>query len=353
MLTPVEMQNRPLKTGRGYKKNEMDEFLEEVFKDYEQLYKENLELKDKLSVLSDGLQYYKDLEKTLQKTLVVAEKAAEETKNASISKANAIEQKAQAQARYIIEDAKKQAEKIHNQTVTLLQQYENYRSQYKQLVSAQLELMESDAFHLRLNNIADTPDFLKEEETKNADIKIPNINKSRAVEPEITSPEEEIKDEKSDDTIPVINIPDIDIPEVNIPKIEMPEMESTEMVRKAPDSADVEQKPIVVESTTHVEQSNNNTNISHSEQKNEDLTLNEIVKKELTENISSINSSSLEAFAPEKKPIRQEAKTELKRPDKIRITRPERLYIHKKITSSQETSVQEKNDNFDDTFEFL
>ncbi|MSS63967.1 DivIVA domain-containing protein, partial [Velocimicrobium porci] len=42
--------------------------------------------------LSDGLQYYKDLEKTLQKTLVVAEKAAEETKNASISKANAIEQ---------------------------------------------------------------------------------------------------------------------------------------------------------------------------------------------------------------------------------------------------------------------
>lgn len=146
MLTPVEMQGRELKTGRGYQKKEADEFLHEIFRDYESLYRENMELKDKINVLSDGLKYYKDLEKTLQKTLVVAEKAAEETTNASKKKAEGIEQKARLMADAMVNEAKKEADRIYSSVKALSQQYESYRIQCRQLATAHLEMLDSSAY---------------------------------------------------------------------------------------------------------------------------------------------------------------------------------------------------------------
>lgn len=177
MLTPVELQNLPLKAGiGGYKKKDVDTLLGEICKDYETLYKENLELKDKLSVLSEGLQYYKEMEKTLQKTLVVAEKAAEEVEATSKAKAELMKEKALAEAAYIIEDAKKQAQQIHNQTLMLVQQYENYRVQYKQLATAQVELLESEAYQIRFDS--QLPACLTEETKEPEPVPVENITES-------------------------------------------------------------------------------------------------------------------------------------------------------------------------------
>ena len=42
MLTPIDIQNHSLKTAvRGYSKKETDDFLDEILKGYEELYKEN------------------------------------------------------------------------------------------------------------------------------------------------------------------------------------------------------------------------------------------------------------------------------------------------------------------------
>lgn len=202
MLTPVELQNHPLKAGiGGYKKKEVDEFLSEVCKDYEQLYKENLELKDKLSVLSEGLQYYKEMEKTLQKTLIIAEKTAEEVENTSKAKADMIKEKALAEAAYIIEDAKKQAQQIHNQTLVLVQQYENYRVQYKRLAEAQVELMDSESYQIHFDTQA--PSFLTEEPKK---AEIPVSSTSSVVTEEVTDSEQEmIKEEVKQDIKDVLS----------------------------------------------------------------------------------------------------------------------------------------------------
>ena len=48
MLTPIEIHNTQHKQGRGYSKKEMDAFLEQIASDYEELYKENIELKEKI-----------------------------------------------------------------------------------------------------------------------------------------------------------------------------------------------------------------------------------------------------------------------------------------------------------------
>ena len=49
MIAPIEIENKEFKKGiMGYKEEEVDEFLDLVKEDYEQLYRENLELKEKV-----------------------------------------------------------------------------------------------------------------------------------------------------------------------------------------------------------------------------------------------------------------------------------------------------------------
>lgn len=67
MLTPLDIENREFKKSfRGYNVNELDEFLDDILEDYERVYKENIELKDKINVFSDQIRYYKSLEETLK-----------------------------------------------------------------------------------------------------------------------------------------------------------------------------------------------------------------------------------------------------------------------------------------------
>ena len=125
MLTPQDITNTTLKSGMGYKKKEVEAFLLEIQKSYLELYKENEDLKEKASVLSEGVQYYKNLEKTLQKSLVLAEKTSNETITTAESKARAIEQEAKTKANMMINDAQKELNQIHNQIISLISNMKN------------------------------------------------------------------------------------------------------------------------------------------------------------------------------------------------------------------------------------
>lgn len=151
MITPIEIQSKTFKSGGlGYDKKDVDGFLREVLRSYEQIYRENMELNDKVAVLTEGIQYYKTIEKTLQKALVLAEKTAEDTKVAALEKAKAIEKEANTRSQLIVADAKNELEHIHSQTVQLIQQYEKYKQQFKHLAQAQMELIESESFNINV-----------------------------------------------------------------------------------------------------------------------------------------------------------------------------------------------------------
>ena len=151
MITPIEIQSKTFKSGGlGYDKKDVDGFMREVLKNYETLYRENMELNDKISVLTEGINYYKTIEKTLQKALVLAEKTAEDTKNAALQVAKNIENEAITKSQLIVADAKNELEHIHNQTVQMIQQYEKYKAQFKNLAKVQMEMLESEAFEINV-----------------------------------------------------------------------------------------------------------------------------------------------------------------------------------------------------------
>ena len=101
MITPLDIENKEFKKGlRGYNENEVDSYLDEIKKEYENLYRENIELKDKLNALTEQIKRYKTIEETLKETLIVAQQTAEEV-NAS----------AQRKSSLIIDEAHHQAKK--------------------------------------------------------------------------------------------------------------------------------------------------------------------------------------------------------------------------------------------------
>ena len=111
MLTPIDIQNHVLKsTMGGYNKKETDDFIESIQVSYEQLYKENSDLKKKITTLSEGIQYYKQMEGTLQKTLVLAEQTASETLETSKTAAAQVEKESRAKAEVMLREAKSRAD---------------------------------------------------------------------------------------------------------------------------------------------------------------------------------------------------------------------------------------------------
>ncbi len=146
MLTPSEILEKQFKTGLGYDKKDVEQFLSELSEDFGAIQDENESLKKKLKEQSESLSYYKSIEKTLQKALVLAEKTAQDTKASAFKEAELIENEARAKANVILEDARKQIEFFEHKTLNLMQQYDLFKIHFENLLHAQLELLNSKSF---------------------------------------------------------------------------------------------------------------------------------------------------------------------------------------------------------------
>ncbi len=84
MLTPIDIHNKEFAKGfRGYNETEVDEFLDQIVNDYEKLCRSNEELKERIARSERDVEQYKRLENSLQDTLLVAQRTAEEVTSAA------------------------------------------------------------------------------------------------------------------------------------------------------------------------------------------------------------------------------------------------------------------------------
>ena len=82
MITPLEIENKKFSKQmmNGYSVEEVDDFLDELTACYEKLYKESNENQDKIAELNGKLEHYKQIEGTLNNTLIMAQSTAEDIK---------------------------------------------------------------------------------------------------------------------------------------------------------------------------------------------------------------------------------------------------------------------------------
>lgn len=158
MYTPADIQEKVFKSGIGYDKKDVEQFLSELSSNYETLLKENSDLKKNLQDLNNSISYYKSIEKTLQRALILAEKAAQDTKSSALKEAEAIELEAKAKSKLMLSDAQKQIELLEHKFLNLIQQYDLFKIHFKSLLNAQNELISSNSFAVN------TEDFSYQEE---------------------------------------------------------------------------------------------------------------------------------------------------------------------------------------------
>src|SRR4029453_15471928 len=81
-LTPVEIRHVKLERGLwGYSRRATDRLLEEIVISFEEVWGERADLEDKLERLESDIARYRDLETLLRKTLVSAERSAQDLKD--------------------------------------------------------------------------------------------------------------------------------------------------------------------------------------------------------------------------------------------------------------------------------
>lgn len=145
--TPNDLQNISFKkTFMGYSEDEVNEVLDKVIEDYNGYIRENIELKDKLAVLNDGMQHYKNIEESLQNTLLVAQQTSEEIKKNAYAKSETIIKEAELKAQKIISDANQEVLKIKFEYEEMRKRLHIFKSKSETLLLSQLEVLKQ-MFH--------------------------------------------------------------------------------------------------------------------------------------------------------------------------------------------------------------
>lgn len=143
MLTPLDIENKRFsKTLKGYNVDEVDDFLDQLTIDYEKLYRENTELKDQIEENKKDLEHYRNVERTLQNTLVMAQTTAEDIKSNAQSRADQIIRDAQSEAKRATEEVAKEEFDIRKRTEELKRQFGVYKAKMEALLISQLELLQ-------------------------------------------------------------------------------------------------------------------------------------------------------------------------------------------------------------------
>ena len=136
MITPLDIENKKFSKQmmNGYNVEDVDDFLDELVIDYEKNYKELAEANEKIDKLTNELEQYKNLEKTLQNTLVMAQTTAEEVKVAAKQQADQIINDAKTRADEIQRDGNesslKRLDEIEKQIAIKEKRFEDVKKQY-------------------------------------------------------------------------------------------------------------------------------------------------------------------------------------------------------------------------------
>ena len=143
MYTPLDIENKKFakQMMNGYSVEEVDNFLDELTVDYEKLYKESNENRNKISELETSLVKYKNIESTLQNTLVMAQSTADEIKKVAKQEADQLIRDAQATSRQQVMELEQQITIKTKELDELKKQFDVYNDKMESLLISQLELI--------------------------------------------------------------------------------------------------------------------------------------------------------------------------------------------------------------------
>lgn len=151
MLTPLDVHSKQFTARFGrYSAAEVDDFLDLVGQSYDQLYRENAELKEKLRSLSEKPveREPSDIGETLKQTLLMAQKASEDARRNAEEKARLIVENAEREAAAVLDRAQEKVRSQEKRLEDLAAAQGTLRARMKAMLEAYLEMLEDSALSL-------------------------------------------------------------------------------------------------------------------------------------------------------------------------------------------------------------
>ena len=159
-LSPLDIHNKEFgRSFRGYDEDDVNEFLEQVLKDYENVLEEKKTLESSLKQSTEQVSHFNTIETTLQKSILTAQEAAEDVRRNSMKEAKLIIKEAEKNADRIVNEALSRAQKIAVEIEDLKKQSKVFRNRFKMLIEAQLDLVQANDWDELLEYEVDAEKF--------------------------------------------------------------------------------------------------------------------------------------------------------------------------------------------------
>ena len=161
MLTPMEIHEHQFKKSfRGYNENDVDDFLDRIVDDFEKLLRENDRLKNLVNSNEKELEHYRKLEKTLNDTLMVAQRTADEVITAAKKNADELKESTARECQNIREKTRVEAQKQLDSATTkrnaILSEYDKFVREKNAFLMKLRTILESE-LNITVQMLEDVP----------------------------------------------------------------------------------------------------------------------------------------------------------------------------------------------------
>lgn len=141
-ITPLDIRKHPFrKTFKGFDPDQVNSFLNMIADEYESLIRNNNELATQLKSTEQKLEQYTKIEKTLNETLLTAQRATDEARVNAQKEAELILKDAQLRAGRYEDDARRRVEAVESDLVALRNQRDSFLARFKSMLRTQLDLL--------------------------------------------------------------------------------------------------------------------------------------------------------------------------------------------------------------------
>ena len=142
-ITPIDIQHKTFKKAlQGYDRAEVDQFLDEVIETLEDDAQQRAALEAEVADLKDRISHFKAMEESLQNTLVLAQRTADEVKASAHKEADLIKEQARISAQREIASFTDAAQEARREHQRLNEAAEKARGELRSLLMTHMALLE-------------------------------------------------------------------------------------------------------------------------------------------------------------------------------------------------------------------
>lgn len=196
-LTPRDIQEKEFKSGlRGYKEVEVDEFLDRVTSSYEEVFKENIDVKEEVERLLEENKKYELIGERMQAALVAAQETADDVRKNATKEAENILREAEIKAHKMVQESRDQHRELQKSLAMVKQIEEEFRFKLKSMLQSYLKLLDEVA----LGDAKEIRKWIPPEDMAALDERRKRLEEREKAAKEEDKPKAEEKPVKAEDT---------------------------------------------------------------------------------------------------------------------------------------------------------